>query len=502
VTRDRLWRISVAGAFVFLTSVYLLSEWRDLDRGPHIDEVEHLHVAVLMARGERVYVDFAEHHPPLFWAMLRPLVPKSESVAAMQGFVVRARLMSGAITALGIVAAALVLWRACGNAWTVVTFVGFVFAAGGVWRNGLGDVRPDSTALGLWWAGAALVLLARRPTLRGLGLGLVFLSIIVKPQWPLSSLVIGIVFLADGIRDRRALLRSSAIAIIVAIAGLAATACLADLRAVYFHVFTLTRAMVAEAFPEGVSTRPPFFGCPPMLRPATMVPAALLVVIAWIRRRSTFGAPRLIAILLILAATSLIEILFVYPYPEVDFRFYAFWSLAAGAILALLPQSAAALLPDRTALLRMLRKAIPAAGVLVALVVSLDLIDPPRMLPDRFWQSTVWMEARLRPGDTIWNGRSRHPLAAYDPNYYWFGLPEVIPVAIKLAKTETGRHFLPPITEQDLPPCRIERGLDKSVRFTGEPFPTLPVARACFARLRDRGIFMETPFERIWMVRR
>jgi hypothetical protein len=500
--RDRARRISVVAAFAFLGAVYLFAQWRDLGRGPHVDEAEHLHVAVLMARGERVYVDFSEHHPPLFWAMLRPLVPHGESVAAMQDFVVRGRLLSGTITALAIFAAAFVVWRASANAWTVVMFVGFLFAAGGVWRNGLGDIRPDPIALGFWWTGAALVLLARWPSLRGLGLGLVILASLVKPQWPLSSLVIGVVFLVDVARQRRASFRATAVAIAVAAAGVAATALLADLRMVYFQVFTLTSAMVSQFFSPELSTRPPFFGCPPMLRPPVILLAALLVGVARARARHAFAAPRLVAMLLLLAGTSLAEIFFVYPYPDVDFRFYAFWVFPAAALLALLPQSAAALFPARTALLRAVREAIPAVAVVLALLASLDLIDPARALPDPYWQSTAWIESHLGPGDTVWYAWPRSPIATRDASYYWFGMNNVIPAALKLAATETGRRYLPPLTEEDLPPCRVERGLDTHVRFLADPTEKLPVANACLTRLRESGRVVWTPYSHLWLVRR
>ncbi len=280
-------RIFIAAAFLFLAAVYLLAQWRDLGRGPHVDEVEHLHVAVLMERGERVYVDFAEHHPPLFWAMLRPLVPATEGIAAMQTLVTRARLLAGFVTAIAIFSAALIVWRASMNVWTVVTFVGLLFAAGGVWRNGLGDVRPDSMALALWWSGAALVLLAQRPTLKGLGIGLVFVASLVKPQWPLSSIVMGIVFL---VQVRRSLVRAAAVAVLVAAVGLGATALIADLRAVWFHVVTLTGAMVDLVFLPG-RTAPPFYACPPIVRPLGVLFAALIVAL---RRGGGGGAARLV----------------------------------------------------------------------------------------------------------------------------------------------------------------------------------------------------------------
>lgn len=483
-------RLLIAAAFLFLSAVYLLAQWRDFGRGPSVDEVEHLHVAVLMERGQRVFVDFAEHHPPLFWAMLRALVPSSDGVpatdgvAAMQSLVVRARLLSGFFTLLAIFSAAWIVFRASANAWPAVTFAGLVFAAGGVWRNGLGDVRPDAAALGLWWSGAALVLLAPRPTLKGLGIGLVFIAALVKPQWPVSSIVIGVVFLLG---TRGSFLRASAVAVAVAAAGIGATAAIANPGAVWFHVVTLTAKIYELLYPPGAGDAAPFYACPRILRPAGVGLAALVIIAALVRKRER----RLTVVLLLIAAASLCEILFVYPWPLVDFRLYAFWVFAAAALLALLPQSAAELIRARH---------LPAGASVFALVMSLDLIGPARPGLDPYWRSANWVAARLAPGETVWNGWKRHPIDAHDASYYWFR--EVIPASLRLLNTEAGRRYLPSVTEADLPPCRIERGLDRNVRFIGETLDALPASKACFQRLRDRGLITPTPFGELWMVRR
>jgi hypothetical protein len=305
----------------------------------------------------------------------------------------------------------------------------------------------------------------------------------------------------DAARERRALMHSSAVALLVAAAGLGVTACLADLRMVYFHVFTLTSAMVAQVFPPG-TIFPPLFGCPPLLRPTAVLAAAAVVIAVWLRRRAVFRMPRLVVILLLIVAASVAEIFFIYPYPAVDSRFYSFWTLAASSLLVLLPLGAAGLLPAGPRIAERLRSAIPVGAMLLALVASLDLIQPQRPQPDSYWRSAAWIDARLAPGETVWNGWTRHPIAARDASYYWFGMLEVIPVALKLATTEPGRSFLPALTEEDLPPCRVERGLDSRVRFLAEPLDTLPLAKACFARLRAKGALAPTPYNRLWLVRR
>jgi hypothetical protein len=430
--------------------------------------------------------------------MLRPLVTATEGTDEMQALLSRARVLSAALAALAVLAAATFLWRASGNAWTALTFVGVVFAAGGVWWNGIGDVRPDTAALAVWWVGACLVAMAGKAWARGLGIGLVFLAAVIKPQWPLASIVVGVFFLATVLRDRRSFVVASGAAGLVAAAGLGATALLADLRIVYFHAISQTSAMIAEALPSGI-VRPPLFGCPTMLRPPAIYLAAAIVIAAWLRNRRSFAKPSLVLLMLVIGAASLVEIFFVYPYPAVDFRFYAFWSIAGSAVLALVPVSVAALLPAGLA-----RPAawIPAAAAFVALLLSFDLIGAKRTGSEAYWQFAAMLERELLPGETIWNGVIRHPIDAHDASYYWFGMWEVMPVALRLASTEKGREFLPPMTESDLPPCRVMKRLDPNVRFMAEPLDVLPIAKACFEQLKSGGRLTRTAYPQLWRVLR
>lgn len=486
--RSGLHRIALAAAFAFLAVVYLLSTWRDLRRGPHVDEVEHLHTAARMARGERIYVDFAQHHSPLFPAALIPFVHEGNSVEAMRAYVTRARIAIALVAAIAIAAAAFVVWRAAGDPWTVVTFIGLVFAAGGVWRNGLGDIRPDTPALALWWGGAALALLAKRPAWRGLGLGLVFLAALVTPKWPLASLVIGVAFLLDAFRDRRGLAVAAIVAVLTAVAGLGVVALLTDLRLAAFHVIELTAAMVGSMSADGHHSA--FYGCPLLLRPINVALAAVLVALGWLRTRH-----RLVAVLVAVAAASFCEILFLYPYPSIEPRYYTGWVFAAAAVLALAPRGVAALLPKAG-------PSLQKVAALLALVAALDVIGPVRPTTDSYWRSTEWLMARLRPGDTVWIGAWRHPIGVPDASYHWYGMKEVMPPTLRLAATAEGRRFLPPLGESDLPPCRVERGLDPNVRFLVKPMPTIPVAEACFERLIQRGAVLPTPVPEVWMVPR
>ena len=495
-------RAAVAATLLFLALVYVVAFLRDLTRGPRRDEVEHLHTATRMARGDRIYVDFAQHHPPLFHALLMPLVEEGRSVKAMQVYVTRARCLIAVITAIAIAAAALVMWRASGNPWTVVIFIALVFAADGVWRDGLGDIRPDAAALALWWIGAALVLLTERPALRGLGVGLVFVACLVIPKWPLMSLAIGIVLLIEIGRDVRSLLIATAVAALTAAAGLGATALLSDLRWVYFHVIEVTANLLGPQIPKSTD-RVGFYAAPPLLRPLQLLLATVLVGLAWFRARTAFASPRLVAVLFVLAAASLCEIRFLYRYPMVEHRYYAAWVFAASPILALVPQSAAALLVRINESLRKPATAVMAGGVILALAATHNFPQASFLQPDRYWLWSAWMLARMEPGDTVWLERDIHPIGAADASYHWFGIPNIVPLALKASQTSHGRRFLPPMEEADLPPCRVERGLDRHLRFLSEPDEEgLPEARACFDRLVQRGVVVRTPMSDVFIVPR
>ncbi len=486
-------RIAVTAAFALLAGIYLFSTWRDLQRGPHLDEVEHLHTAARMARGDRIYVDFAQHHPPLFYGLLMPLVHEGDSIEAMRGYVNRARLLTAVASAAAIVAAALLVWRAAGDPWTVVIFVGIVFAAGGVWRNGLGDIRPDAAALALLWIGAALVLLTRKAALRGVGVGLVFVAGLIVPKWPLMSVAIAVLLLVEIGRDWRALLIASGTALVTAAAGLGATALLSDLRLAFFHAVELTWMMVVPEAERTFELFPSFFACPLLLRPWPILLAALLIA-AWRPPR------RLVLYLFVLTAAAFCEIRFFYPYPAVEHRFYANWVLAASPILALAPRSAAALLEATRPSLRRVGAAIVAVSLVLALLASTDVIAPPRPQPDSYWRSTAWLLARMRPGDTVWLERPKHPIGIPDAAYSWYGMRDVIVTSLRARETPEGRRFLPPISDAGLPPCRIEQGLAPNVRFLSEPIPHLPRSRECFRRLVQRRAVVRTPFLDVWMV--
>lgn len=442
-------RVAFVLAFLFLAAIFAIAQVRDLARPPHLDEVQHLHSGMRIAHGERIYKDFFEHHPPLFAGMLS-LLAGNDAVQYVAG----ARLLAGASAAIAILAAALIVYRASGQLYAPAIFIALLLAAGGLWRNGIGDVRAESPALAFWWGGAALVLLARNEWLRGAGMGFIFVAAMILPKWPLESLVIAVVFFA------KPNVRAIAAAIIVALAAIAITAALADLDTVWHYVVTFSRAIWLELTPTDTSW---LARCPWLLKPWVVL-VALIVI--YVRRSHN----NLVHVFAVLALASLAEMRFLF-HPNTDFRFWLMWSFAAAALLALAPQR--------------MRAMIPIALTVLVLVLALDHIPPQRSLRESYWRWSQWMQSRLGDG-TVWMTTRWHPIGARDASYWWFGFDDAIPAATKLGK----------LRETDLPPCK----LTNDVRFLSDPGEHLPIARACFERLRASGAIVQTPVPDVWMV--
>jgi hypothetical protein len=293
-------------------------------------------------------------------------------------------------------------------------------------------------------------------------MGLIFVAAMILPKWPLESLVIAVLFFA------RPNVRAIAAAVAVTLAAIAITASLADLGTVWHYVVTFSRAIWRELTPtDGRWTA----RCPWLLRPWIVL---VVLFVLYVRRPSN----KLVHVFAVLALTSLVEMRFLF-FPNTDFRFWLMWSFAAAALLALAPQAAAALVPR-------MRAAIPVVLTALALVLALDHIPPQRSLRESYWRWSQWMQSRLGNDGTVWLETRWHPIGARDASRWWFGFDDAIPAATKLGE----------VRETDLPPCKLAG----NVRFLSDPGEHLPVARACFDRLRASGAIVETPVPDVWMV--
>jgi len=470
-------RLTAGAALALLIVLHIGTLAALIGRRPFLDEVESLQAGVRMARGERIYRDFVEHHPPFLFATLARLAP-GEGAEAIRHYVIRARILFAIFGTIAMASAATIVWSISKNIWPIAIFIALLLGDPSLWLRAFADVHAEPVALALWWSGSALILLADRPIVRGIGLGLVAHASMWNPKWPLASIVIGIAFLLWERKRRDAILA----ALVVIAAGIAMMAMFADLRLIWSNVYGLTRAMVQwsdrlQAMHESVTGPPPvpWAWCPEVFWPRFVIPATIVVTVA-LRNRT-------VSLLAALVAATLIEIRFLFPYPTPWVQYYILYAMVASAIFALLPQAIAALFP------RVKANAIAIPAAIIAMIPAINLI-PLKPSGDAYWQSFEYLHRQLQPADRIWIDLARHPIGAHDASYYWFGFDSLVPVALQYAH---GR-------EQDLPPCRLERGLEPNLKFIGGDFRRLPIVASCFERLRAAGIVTPSPVPGVYAV--
>ena len=477
-------------ALGFVVAVHLAAALLLIDRSPYIDdpdEAEFLQAGVKMARGERLYVDFFEHHPPLHFEMLKALVTPD-----VDAYVLRARLVTLLFGTIAFALAALLVWRASGRWTAVVIFAGLLLASGHLWRRAFIDVRPEALALALMWLGAVLILIPRRAVLSGIGIGCVAMACAINPKWPIVSVVLGVIFLIDVVRAGwKAFLTSVAIGTAIAATSIATIAALCDFRRFVDCTFLFTRFMFAWETRIHTATG---FHSPPPFQWLLVAASVALVLFA---PRTAFRDARLSRVFALLLGASLLEIRFLYPYRDRGLQYIVVYGIAAAALMALAPQvlvSIVGRITPRAAI------AIPAALTLLAMFDALDAL-PLRRGPDPRSMQLRELARRLRPGDTVWLPVMAHPIGAADASYYWFGFADVVPPALQFAQTPAGRRSLPPISERDLPPCRVLDGRDPHVRAVTANQKWLQEASRCVEELRLRGRLVPLGIEDAWLVK-
>lgn len=479
-------------AIVVIVVLHVVTVVR-LARSPSLDldESEHLQAGLKIARGERLYVDFFEHHAPFLSKVLSRLA--TDDVGA---YVRRARLLMAVCGAIALGIAAFLVWRATRRLYAPAILIGGLLA--GTMAHGRASifVSPEPPALALFFLGALLIYGASRRIAAGaIGVGLITLSFFLNLKWPVCSLVLALAFVAGAAPARRVVAAAVAAACALALLLLAV-----DPRTYYDFVIVFNR----EAFRWSVFHRTytfpvarGFYYCAAVLRPWFVLPAAALVAFVAARIRGAFADVRLVWGTLLLLIASLIEIRFVYAYPLVWPQYFIMWALAASATLAFVPQAVVALVPEGV---KPVARSVAVVFTLLAMVQGLVAVplggaDPVSLAVDE-------VAAALRPGDTVFMG-GFHPLGVHDSSYYWFGFDDVVPTAIELAATPRGRTFLPPLREEDLPPCRLERGLDPHLRLVGgDALRALHVVNACVQRLRARGVLVKMRTPGLYRVRR
>jgi hypothetical protein len=82
------------------------------------------------------------------------------------------------------------------------------------------------------------------------------------------------------------------------------------------------------------------------------------------------------------------------------------------------------------------------------------------------WPQRNQMLSNLRPGDTVFVGASRHPVAAHDAFYFSYSFADLVPTTLSLIATQPDvRSYLPHLTADSLPVCQFARGRSGELRF-------------------------------------
>ena len=487
-------RVTVIAASLLLAIALAMHAWAVVaraDREPHMDENEYLHAGWMMANGERLYQTFFEHHSPLFFATLELLAPRGELVDVRPYFI-HARWLCGFFGLVTLAALAALLWRVAPEAAAIG--VALILASGPMWLRGFAEVRAEAFALAFFWVGTWIAMRWRSPA-GGIGIGLVAISCIWQPKWPVACVAVGLLWL---FRSERKLAGIAASLVTTAV-GFAVLRLIVPFDAWWFFNFevnsTLARAVgttqwVLDTYFDGGK---PFLFVPDAFHPWLVVPAAMLVAAAASIDRNAW---RLLPLLVLAAA--FVEMRVLYPWPAIWPHYYLMWGIAAAATLGLAPSSLAIVLRRAGVSERLVATTAVAVTLTacVALVAHMIALAPARGGETTFWVSQKYLRERMKPGDRVWIESPRHPISVRDAHYYWFSVGQMVPAARLLRETERGRRFLPP--PEGFPTCTQP----PNFRYTLDPRRVgLTEAAECMQRLVDTGQARKTVFFDVWEIR-
>jgi hypothetical protein len=510
-------------AAVLLAVVLAFHGWAVLVRAgrePHMDENEYMHAGWMMANGGRLYATFFEHHSPFFFKALEVIAPEGER-ADVRPYFIHARWLCGAFGLVALIALAALLWHVAPEAAAIG--VGLLLATGPLWLRGFGEVRAEPFALAFFWGGT-FIAMRWRTWIGGIGIGLVAISCIWMPKWPVACAAVGLLWLFLCTQK----VKSIAAAIATLLLGFGALRLIVPLDVWWFFNFDVNQVLAAQVdasqwaldayFGGGI----PFLHVPAAFHPRFVVPAVLLVLAAFfvegrggVARSSSEeqrapaeelrGTPRnseelhlwrLLPVLVLGAA--FIEIRILYPWPAIWSHYYLMWGIAAAGVLALVPSSIEILLRRanvREKLARLTSIGIHAAAFLL-LFAHLAALAPVSGDGATYFVSTNWFLRNLRPGERVWIEAPRHPITVRDAHYYWFSVGQMASGAEQLRRTERGRRYLPP--PDNFPVCDPDR---VKLRFTMQPSESLRGATACMEQLVARGQAVRTVFGDVWELR-
>lgn len=307
------------------------------------DELEHLHASWMWAKGLQPYTDFFEHHPPLYWITLRPMIPAD--ARDLPAVLMTVRTFSWVVAALTVIASWGFFKTLLGSkaAWCGAFFLSVQCV---VCRE-CTDVRPDGPSLLLLILGSTLAIRATGiagnrsaaspplALLAGLILGL-GVCMITKAVFWVTLLILSLLLAAAIGRFRAGMPRylASVIALIagVFLAGggqIIWALSASDFTAFWHHNFTVNRS-ASHVLSNMYATKIAMDGllCWPMLS----IPLAVLGAARFLTDKTRFPLPlRLTG--LALAASGMILILLGNG-PFLQYHLHLFVMLAGFAGLA------------------------------------------------------------------------------------------------------------------------------------------------------------------------
>jgi hypothetical protein len=467
--------IVVAGIVVILL-VQVIVLWRAAPRALDHDEGEHLRAAAWMASGKTLYRDFAENHTPFLYMIVSPIAPAaSDDVAATRRYTIVARALSAVAGVGAVVCIAAIAFHLTGDGMAIVIVLASLLATSWTWLRGVADVRSEPYTLLLFWAGALLVV---RPSSRrafltaGFGIGLIAVADLWNPKWPLESLVILGLYGLHLFKARRGqIVASLAVAVAMPLLALCIALRASTLRDLIFFSYTYASAVSRWYRGAAVATSAGAFGFAPLwLMPWGAALAAVIVI--WRRRR------RNIPVLLLLVAAAA-EVFFLYPYPHLWPQYLVMWACVSALLYGIAISGLSERMPVR---------AIVAAAIVIAFVAH-DWTHLMQPASERHWRTMGDLQRRLGPGEAAWVRPEELPVKAAAGSYYWYAFADQVPFSLAYARTPAAKGFLPPLRDDDLPPCRILRGIDTMhVRLLdARAVQNLPDSKRCMEALAQRG---------------
>jgi hypothetical protein len=484
---------AVAAAIAVILIVQALVIWRSLPRALDHDEGEHLRAAAWVASGKTLYRDFAENHTPFLYMILVPLAPSAtDGIDATRRYVVIARVLSAAAGIAAVFCIAAIAFHLTGDAMAIPIVLAALLASSWTWLRGVADVRSEPYTLLLFWAGALLVVRASAASRRamlaaGAGIGLIAVADLWNPKWPLVSLVVLGLY---AIHVRRAaaarlwtwIAASFAIAIALPLSAFVAALRLATPRDLFFFSFTYASAISRWYRGAVAGTAAGGFAfCPPWLLPWCALAAAVIVIL---QRRHR------VVLLLVIASTA--EVVFLYPYPHLWPQYLVMWA----CVVALLYGVAISSIDARPGI------RISIAAVIAIAFLAYDWTHIKQPANERQWERMADLQRRIAPGEAAWVRPEELPTAVPAGSYYWYSFADQVPFSIAYARTSAANGFLPPLRDEDLPPCRIARGIDAMhVRLLdSRAVQNLPASRRCMEELARRGSLRPIAGTPIWEV--